>query len=468
MMFVNQLSTLALRVVWGVEGADTLVRFVGSRFSAHTDRLAGALATANDRAWKALEVALAGQSWWDRCKGLLSSGDEKKFRNDIEAFLQSAGAGTAGLTTDLRRRALEDLQRARQARLIPGDRPAPDELALQAQTLAGCRTQQHLLVAEDQALGGLIGGLRQTGYLALAHVAALRPTGGHPLLVVGVRYFFSREVLGNEELREAMTLQQLEGLTAAQEAGFRGLGEALERHGEILARVEAATLQTQRGVMEVKEAVERQGEHAQETQELIVLMRQEMRALSARLSEERAEHRQKLEEMQGALQEVMGLCERRPPAPSAPSVQPAPPPAAEETQRIKTVLRRATRLVASQREEMPTFYQALSEWERAENTSATAAPTPAAPTPAAPGTAGTRINPLFAAGLGATADDPPVFRPRANPKPVFPTEAPATVEQPESPPAEPAAAEKSRQGPIAGFKLVRRDGKGPLFRPPGQ
>src|SRR5438552_403776 len=61
----------------GAAAAENVVGFLMRHFSDHSQRLLEALRHANDRAWRALEVALAGDGLWDRCKLVLASGDEK-------------------------------------------------------------------------------------------------------------------------------------------------------------------------------------------------------------------------------------------------------------------------------------------------------------------------------------------------------------------------------------------------------
>src|SRR5262249_61615556 len=97
MAVLQQLSTLALKHV--VDGAckafgfvagaslgEAVTGFFGQRFADHSQRLTDALTKANDNAWKALEIALAGESWWDKVKVTLSRGDEQGFRKQVQAF----------------------------------------------------------------------------------------------------------------------------------------------------------------------------------------------------------------------------------------------------------------------------------------------------------------------------------------------------------------------------------------------
>jgi hypothetical protein len=86
-LLVN-LSTVALRQVLngalqtvGISGGgDAVVNFLTERFTDHSQRLTVALQTANDRAWKAFEVALAGESLFERCTVSIAPGEDQGFR----------------------------------------------------------------------------------------------------------------------------------------------------------------------------------------------------------------------------------------------------------------------------------------------------------------------------------------------------------------------------------------------------
>jgi len=81
------LSTFALRQLVGgaceavgvKDSGEAVVAFLTQRFTDHSQRLTKALQTANDNAWKALEIALAGDSLWERCKAALARTEDKAF-----------------------------------------------------------------------------------------------------------------------------------------------------------------------------------------------------------------------------------------------------------------------------------------------------------------------------------------------------------------------------------------------------
>ena len=86
---VSHLLTFGLAQAFG-DGVESLIDLAGERFTDHSRALARALADANERAWQALEIALAGDSWWDRVKGLLGRREDQALAGQVRAFLDAA------------------------------------------------------------------------------------------------------------------------------------------------------------------------------------------------------------------------------------------------------------------------------------------------------------------------------------------------------------------------------------------
>ena len=78
-------ATLGLE--FGSEAAAKVTDFFAQRFTNHSERLLKALQTANERAWRTLEFALAGDSLWDRLTGPLARADDKDFRAKLRRLL---------------------------------------------------------------------------------------------------------------------------------------------------------------------------------------------------------------------------------------------------------------------------------------------------------------------------------------------------------------------------------------------
>src|SRR5947209_11813760 len=73
----------------GEKAVEGVVGLLMRHFLDHSQPLLEALARANERSWRAVEVAPAGYGLRDRCKLVLASGDEKAFREQVRPFLDT-------------------------------------------------------------------------------------------------------------------------------------------------------------------------------------------------------------------------------------------------------------------------------------------------------------------------------------------------------------------------------------------
>ena len=234
-----KLSVLALRGVavgacqtLGFEAGEKIVEGVGDfltqRFADHSQQLTEALQKANERAWKVLEIALAGDSIWERCKNALAKREERVFGQQIRIFLDHAPLTLPQeRPPDFRQQCLEELRQARKANVLNDGILSPENLAREAGVFARYTDPKQLLQADWQAIDLLAAELEQEGYQALGQLLSVRPPQGLPLLVMGVRYFFRREVETNQSLFQGLTWTQLESLGQEQQAGFAALEDAL-------------------------------------------------------------------------------------------------------------------------------------------------------------------------------------------------------------------------------------------------
>src|SRR4051812_6915551 len=94
MSLLGRLSALTIYQVLG-DRAASLARFLGDQLSDNSQRLERALRLSGERAWRTLEVALAGSSWWQTCKNLLTPREEQTLAAHINTFLASMPATQA-------------------------------------------------------------------------------------------------------------------------------------------------------------------------------------------------------------------------------------------------------------------------------------------------------------------------------------------------------------------------------------
>jgi tetratricopeptide (TPR) repeat protein len=269
----QSLSSLALRQVVhaackaaGVsEVGQAVVGLLEERLCDRSQRLVSALQAANERAWTALEVALAGDSLWGRCKLALARGEDQAFRQQVRAFLD---ATSFAASPESRQECLQELRKARKSGLLTGGDLHPRQLARQAGSFARFSDPARLLDAEWQAVEGMVQELREAGCPNLGRLLAARPPEGMPLLVVAGRYFFRRQVEADPQLFQGLAFAQLERLGQTQERGFAALEAALTQQGRrleaLLGEVRAVVVETHGAVLGLQEQMVGQGERLKE------------------------------------------------------------------------------------------------------------------------------------------------------------------------------------------------------------
>jgi tRNA A-37 threonylcarbamoyl transferase component Bud32 len=286
----------------GDKVADAVVGFLVERFTDHSQRLTVALHAANDNAWKALEIALAGESLWDRCQAVIARSEDKAFGRQVRAFLDAtplAGLPSHGL--EFRQACLQELRAARKAKLLTIGNLNPRQLAEQTGAFARFADSHALLEAEWRSVGNVAEELRRAGYPNLGRFVAMRPAEGLSLLVVATRYFFRRAVEDDPKLFQGLALAQLERFGKVQEQGFASLEAALAQRGdrleELLGDVRVVVVETHAAVLDIQSQIQGQREEVRQTRQAVLklleqyqLQRRELRpgdSLSIRDDSER-------------------------------------------------------------------------------------------------------------------------------------------------------------------------------------
>ena len=202
---------------------------------------------ANERAWKALEVALAGEGLWQR----LGRSEDKAFRQQVRAFLDALPLPELFGRTEFRRQCLRELKGAARKALLFG-RLVPAELAEAAGAFAPFSEPQALLQAERHALRTLADDIDRAGFPALAWLLHQPAQADQSLVVVAVRYFFRREIESDQYLRNLLILSNVEDLGRTQEEALHQLDETLDQHGQ---RLEEALDEVADAVSELRDSV---------------------------------------------------------------------------------------------------------------------------------------------------------------------------------------------------------------------
>jgi len=230
----NSLSGLILRQVFA-EQAESLIGFLNDRMTDNARRLERVLYRCNERAWRVLEIALAGPTLWQAACDLIGSRDDKLLRKQVQAFLDRL----PGYPGPFRKSCLRELQSARRVKLVPGTAPGAYDITGELETFARYGDPAWVLEHERLALENISALLAREGYPLLARYVELRPCGTDTLLVWAARYFFRRELERDPRLSTLLTLDQLEG-TRLELLRFQQMVAAtLRTHQEELQRMQA-------------------------------------------------------------------------------------------------------------------------------------------------------------------------------------------------------------------------------------
>jgi len=90
-----RLTLFGLKLAFGrlvFETVAATAQFVQEWLADPSERFLTALAAANDKAWKTLSIALAGDGWLESLKSWFVSGKQKALAEQVRAFLRSACA----------------------------------------------------------------------------------------------------------------------------------------------------------------------------------------------------------------------------------------------------------------------------------------------------------------------------------------------------------------------------------------
>ncbi len=249
----------------GVPYIHSVVKFLNQHLTDHSQRLDKALRTSSDRAWKVLEISLAGTSWWERCQGMMASGEEKAFRESMQAFLAALPRSSpTELGPEFQQQCLSQLRAARKAGLLSAGKLDPADLAQRTGSFARFRDPNERIEAEWGTVERMADELGQAGYPTLARFLTLRPGPTEPLLAMASRYFFRREIENDPALFQGLAWARLERLQDTQEQGFAALTSILDERGEhlekLLDNVGGVVAETHAAVLDLRGEIQGQKE----------------------------------------------------------------------------------------------------------------------------------------------------------------------------------------------------------------
>jgi hypothetical protein len=262
-------TTLALRPLLG-DGANSVTRSIFDRLTDASQKIIAVFQISQERAWQAIEISLAGQSWWDRCKQSVSNAENKAFREQVQLFLASMPLSDEILEKEaFRQECLKDLKSAKKQGLLPGESLHQQELQEQGDFFNRFQDPSQLAKTQLEAVSDLSTVLAEQGFPNLGRFVGMQPKDGTSLIVVAVQFFFRQQIESDPELARGLIYQQVEQLSQIQQLGFAALNQTLDRHGQLLdslldqlallaERVEETAIETQRVVRDETELLRQQ------------------------------------------------------------------------------------------------------------------------------------------------------------------------------------------------------------------
>lgn len=281
MMIAEHLCALALKPLFDAACSATgldrstlgrVIDIVTAQLSDPSQRLPNALARSCERAWCALETAIAGPTWAGWLGSFLTGGREQEaLGRQIKAFIDQNPIAEPGGPTWNRNDCLREIQEVRRKKLI---RATPSNLAQFA-------APAFLVRSDDVAIQGLIGELQQAGYRSLVLLLQVRPAvSGPPLLVLATRYFFRREIEQDSVLASSYQASLLEQLSSNQAARFLSLAAAFQQTGEqltalldnalkVLEEIADRTRRIEKSTLNIEQEQQRQGKQLADLYHLV-------------------------------------------------------------------------------------------------------------------------------------------------------------------------------------------------------
>jgi formylglycine-generating enzyme required for sulfatase activity/tetratricopeptide (TPR) repeat protein len=222
-----------------------VIGLIEQHYRDHSQTLPAALARANDRAWHALDVALAGEGFCDRVKRLFTSGDDRAFREQVRCFLENSPLPGSATAAGFRQSCLQELHAVSKKGWLSAVNLPPRDVAARAADFRRYSDPAGLAAEAHRAMTVLANNLKPS-CPNLARLLAEPLSGGPPLLAAAFAFFFRREVESNTALAQGLFLDNLTQLS-------EGLDGALVQLEHIDATVDA----THAAVLDVRVLVER-------------------------------------------------------------------------------------------------------------------------------------------------------------------------------------------------------------------
>ncbi|MEZ6140929.1 MAG: protein kinase [Zavarzinella sp.] len=266
-MFFSELSLIAVRFVVGgafeatgipVNGGRAF-NFIFERFNDQSQRLPKTLTWVTERAWKTLELTLAGDSIWHN---ITKRADDRTLAEQLRlALLNVPFDPTIEDKQAFFKQCLKEIRHLNKSKALRGAIIGASELKQHEQQMAQFTDPTSVLHAEWVSADQIARKLEEAGQQSLPRFLRFR-SGEIPFLTIAVRYYFRRAIEEDRELFQGMTFARLEASQQAQENHFQQLLMVMDQHQQVLEQHLQALTElaeaTHKGVLRIEDEMQSQ------------------------------------------------------------------------------------------------------------------------------------------------------------------------------------------------------------------
>jgi formylglycine-generating enzyme required for sulfatase activity len=214
MSVTGSLAAFTLKSAFNTS-VDQLLGWLGARFSNPSQPLQRALMRANDHAWKATGLGLAGEELFDRIKPWYPDRDLGPFRDQVRGFLTNTPNGFSTAAAGVRLQASVELGRMRKA----GRLTLLVDRNIMLLDLWRCGDPGRFVQGIEQVIASTSDMLAMEAP-NLSKMIRLAPPDRIPLLAAAFLYFFRRESEINPDLARGLTFDAIRAHTINSERGI--------------------------------------------------------------------------------------------------------------------------------------------------------------------------------------------------------------------------------------------------------
>ena len=221
--------------------AGDVTNWLVNHFSDPSKKLPKALNDSIDKSWQVLEMALEGETFWQR---VTASGQLKGFAEQVRHFIDETKR--QGICDPmLNKKALAELRDARKNGHLAVS--SGDINQLQGDGFIKFEAPEKIAKFDEDMVNQLTNKLKVMGYENLCAIAGAKPTGQKPIILIAVRYYFRCRLEQDPALTNGLNSNRLVTIDVQQEKALAGIDQLMTQGEELkklLTETNAVVMET--------------------------------------------------------------------------------------------------------------------------------------------------------------------------------------------------------------------------------